>query len=656
MKAIADMARRGRILAFVIAVDILALIVLAQLQFSTDGHDWVGIFVLTTLVALAGVSPVRIPALKVKVSAVDPFVFTALAAFGPLAACLVAVSGVIGSAMAKDGNRKPIHLGFNLGNVVLSAAAASLGYVLVGGVSGAPVPAQIFPLVIATTMNFLVNTALVTMAISIDTRKKFLETWKESGLWTAVSAYAGLTLSAGLLLMLKLFGPTGLALGIPPCWLLAAFYKSYKERHEEQQKRIRQVEELNVELEDKVAERTQELQEVLTRIERANRQLVTTNEQLTEANRAKSEFLANVSHELRTPLNAIIGFSELLRDHSFGGLNGQQDGFVKDINESGEHLLSLINDILDLSKIEAGKMEIHNERIDIAKTIRDTVSMVGPQATKKELTLTVDCAADIGAGEADPGMLRQVLLNLLSNAVKFTPAEGEVRVVAHRDGHDLTVAVEDSGIGIAEKDLDHIFDEFYQVDGSYSRNYGGTGLGLALVRRMVEMLNGSISARSRPGEGSCFTCRFKDCLVDEEVVVEEAAVAAPRERVNRECSIMVVEENAVNRKLARNVLRARGYRVLEAASGEEALKLLEQQITDLVLMDIHLPGIGGLEVVKKLKEDPSTAALRIVALTSHEQKDDQLRATEAGCVGCITKPIRLAQFPSQLEAYLARGS
>jgi signal transduction histidine kinase len=654
MKTPTEMIKRRRIQTFVAAVDIVALAVLAFLLFFTDGHDWVGIFVLATLVALAGVSPVRIPALKVKVSATDPFVFTALAAFGPLAACLVAVSGVIGSAMAKDGNRRPMHLAFNFANVVLSAASASLGYTLVGGVSGAAIPQQIFPLVIATTLNFLANTALVTLAIIIDTRKKFFETWKESGLWTAVSAYAGLTLSAGLLLMLDLFGPTGLALGIPPCWLLAAFYRSYKERHEEQQKRIRQVEELNVELEDKVTERTQELQEVLSRIEQANRQLVTANEQLTEANRAKSEFLANVSHELRTPLNAIIGFSELLGDHSFGDLNGQQDGFVKDINESGEHLLSLINDILDLSKIEAGKMEVHKERIDIAKIISDTVSMVGPQAAKKDLSLSADCARDIGAGETDPGMLRQVLLNLLSNAVKFTPPGGEVRVMAERDDRGLTVAVEDTGIGISQQDIDRIFDEFYQVDGSYSRNYGGTGLGLALVRRMVEMLNGTIAVESRPGEGSRFTCRFADCLLDEEVVVEKEPEASPKKRVDGECSIMVVEDNPVNRKLARNVLRARGYRVVEAASGEEALKLLGHQSADLVLMDIQLPGMDGLEVVRRLKEDPSTADLPIVALTAHAQKEDHIRATEAGCVGYITKPIRLAQFPSQLEAYLGR--
>jgi signal transduction histidine kinase/ActR/RegA family two-component response regulator len=643
-----------RIRTFVLAIDSLALLVLAGMLAFSPGIPWIGMFVLATLVALAGATPVSIPALKVKVSATDPFVYTALAAFGPLTACMVALAGVIGAAMARDGSRKPIQLAFNLGNVVLSAAVASGAYLLVGGVVGAPVPAQIWPLIVAATVNFLFNTGMVTVAIIIDTGNRFLETWVASGLWTAVSAYAGLTLSAGLLYMLELFGPTGLALGMPPCWLLAAFYRTHKERHEEQQERIRQIEELNTELEDKVADRTKELQTVLSRIEQANRQLVITNEQLTEANRAKSEFLANVSHELRTPLNAIIGFSELLRDHSFGDLNDQQDGFAKDINEGGEHLLRLINEILDLSKIEAGKMEVHLERIDINKAIGETVSMVSPQAAKKDLSLIVDCAPEISAGEVDPGMFRQALLNLLSNAVKFTPSGGEVRVLAKRHGDDLTVQVEDTGIGIPRKDLERIFDEFYQVDGSYARNYGGTGLGLALVKRMVEMQNGEILAHSVQGEGSVFTMTYRGCLLDE--MIREEEPAAERDdggRASKELNILVVEDNPVNRKLARNVLRSRGYRVLEAATGEEALKLLKLQTADLILMDIQLPGMDGLEVVRRLKRDAATAGVPVVALTAHAHESDEIRAREAGCIGYIAKPIRLAQFPGQIESFLA---
>jgi signal transduction histidine kinase/ActR/RegA family two-component response regulator len=613
------------------------------------------VFVLATLIVLAGATPVRIPALKVKVSATDPFVFAALAAYGPMPACVVAAAGVVGSTLLKDSDRKPLHFAFNLGNIVLSTGVGALVYLAAGGVPGGPLTAQIWPLVAATTVNFTLNTLMVTVAIVLDTGRGFMQTWRESGLWTAVSSYAGLTMAAGLLWALDVVGPSGLALGIPPCWLMAAFYRTHKERQEEQQRRISEVEKLNLELEDKVAERTGELQEAMSRIEETNRTLVTTNEKLVEANQAKSEFLANVSHELRTPLNAIIGFSELLRDPDMGGLNGEQGEFVKDIHESGEHLLRLINDILDLSKIEAGRMEVHLEQFDVGRPVQEAVAMVRPQAAKKELELMFECAPDVGFGELDPGMFRQILVNLLSNAVKFTPSGGRVTVQAEREGRTLIVHVADSGIGIEAGDLDRIFQEFYQVDGSYARSYGGTGLGLALVRRMVEMQNGKISVKSAPGEGSRFSCRFEDCLLD---APKEQAMPIPEEQA-RQCdqadasrNILVVEDNPVNMKLARNMLRSRGYRITEAVSGEEALDLMRDELPDLVLMDIQLPGMDGLEVTRRIKQDPACADIPVVAFTAHARPEDCQQALDAGCVGYITKPIRLAQFPNQIESFL----
>ena len=257
--------------SYVAAIDLAALAAFFLVLNQRVEQCGVGVFVLATLILLAGATPVRIPALKVKVSATDPFVFAALAAYGPMPACMVAAAGVVGSTLLKDGDRKPLHFAFNMGNVVLNTGVASMVYLIAGGVPGGTLGSQIWPLVLATSVNFLLNTVLVTGAIVLDTGRGFMRTWRESGLWTAVSSYAGLTMAAGLVWALGVVGPSGLALGIPPCWLLAAFYRTHKERQEEQQRRISEVEQLNLALEDKVAERTRELREALDHIEETNR-------------------------------------------------------------------------------------------------------------------------------------------------------------------------------------------------------------------------------------------------------------------------------------------------------------------------------------------------------------------------------------------------
>jgi len=652
-----------RLLAFVALVDALAVVSFVALLDQHVENPWSGTFLLATLIALAGATPVRVPGMKTSVSATDPFVFTALAAYGPLSACLVALAGVLGSILGRGSRGQPVNVAFNFGNVVLSTALASLAYLAAGGAAGAPLGAQAWPLVLATTVYFLFNTGLVSAAIAMDTGRRFITAWRASSLWMAVSSYAGLTIAAGLLYVLEIAGPSGLALGVPPCWLLAAFYRSHRQRQEEQQNIILRVEEQNQQLEDKVAERTQELQQALSHIERVNTRLRQANERLTEANRAKSEFLANVSHELRTPLNAIIGFSDLLRDNHVGGLNDQQDEFVRDIHESGEHLLRLINGILDLSKIEAGKMEIHRERFAIADVVDDAVAMITPQAALKGTRLHVDCPDGSVQVLLDPGMCRQILLNLLSNAVKFTPSGGEVRVRLRREGQGLTIYVDDTGIGIEPGDVQKIFEEFYQVDGSYSRNYGGTGLGLALVRKMIQMQGGQIEVQSTPGEGAHFAVHFPGAVVAETAAttvesrpaVDEVTTSTPIEPAERDWIVLLVEDNPVNRKLARNVLRSRGFEVWEATTGEEALKLLHRRRPDLILMDLQLPGMDGLEVTRLVKAEPQTAELPVVALTAHVRAVDEQKAREAGCVGYITKPIRLATFPGQVEAFLTEA-
>jgi signal transduction histidine kinase len=227
--------------------------------------------------------------------------------------------------------------------------------------------------------------------------------------------------------------------------------------------------------------------------------------QLEIANQHKSEFLANMSHELRTPLNAIIGFSEVLIERMFGELNDKQDDYLKDIHASGKHLLSLINDILDLSKIEAGRMELDVETFDVPAALANAMTLVRERAQRHGIALGLEVAAEVGEMRADERKFKQILLNLLTNAVKFTPDGGRVDVRARRADGVLEVAVADTGIGIAPEDQAAVFEEFRQVGRHYTNKQEGTGLGLALTKRFVELHGGTITLVSEPGRGSTFS-------------------------------------------------------------------------------------------------------------------------------------------------------
>jgi len=227
--------------------------------------------------------------------------------------------------------------------------------------------------------------------------------------------------------------------------------------------------------------------------------------QLEIANKHKSEFLANMSHELRTPLNAIIGFSEVLLERLFGDVNEKQADYLQDIHSSGRHLLNLINDILDLSKIEAGRMELEPSTFDLPSAIANAMALIRERAQRHGIALAMDVDAELGDVVADERKLKQILLNLLSNAVKFTPDGGRIDVRARQDDSFVRISVADTGVGIAQEDQEAVFEEFRQVGRNYTSKQEGTGLGLALTRRFVELHGGTISVESEPGKGSTFT-------------------------------------------------------------------------------------------------------------------------------------------------------
>ena len=366
--------------------------------------------------------------------------------------------------------------------------------------------------------------------------------------------------------------------------------------------------------------------------------LETANAQIAEVSRLKSEFLANMSHELRTPLNAILGFSELLRDDLAGKITEKQrKDCLDNIHNSGKHLLSLINNVLDLTKIEAGRMDLVYEEFGVDSALREVLNVVRSLAMKKEIDISRVVEPEDGLLIADKNKFKQVLYNLLSNAIKFTPPAGRVFLEARVSGDQLRMTIKDSGIGIPKEQQHMIFGAFYQVQSASNREYPGTGLGLALTKKLVELHGGVITFDSAPGQGTTFT-------------VDMPLRPAPSKR-NR---VLVVEDNPSNLDLARMVLEGNGFAVDTASNGQEGLEKARHLRPDLILMDMQLPGVDGLAVTRQLKADPTTANIKVVALTANALKGSEEQALAAGCSGYIAKPIELKKFMLQVTNFLEK--
>lgn len=366
---------------------------------------------------------------------------------------------------------------------------------------------------------------------------------------------------------------------------------------------------------------------------RLYQQLERQSVELAQASRHKSEFLASMSHELRTPLNAVIGFSEVLLERMFGDLNERQEDYLQDILAAGRHLLALLGDILDLSKIEAGRMELDLTTFPIDDVVVQALSLVRERAALHGIRLTLDMDGGLGTVTADELRLKQVLLNLLSNAVKFTPDGGTVDVRAWRDREEVAVTVTDTGIGIDPADQDRIFDSFQQGERSASSSEG-TGLGLTLSRRIVELHGGRLWVTSRPGEGSTFGLSIPQPSVEPP---PEAGVWVDDEELLGGPTVVVIEDDPRSAELVALHLRAAGLRAVGAPTGEQGLDLVRTQAPFAVILDIHLPGMNGWEVLAALKSDPATAAVPVVVVSVEPERG---RGFALGATEYLVKPVR----------------
>ena len=454
--------------------------------------------------------------------------------------------------------------------------------------------------------------------------------------------------------------------------------KSLASAEIERQEAIDNLYQLNQQLESRVAQRTQELQ--LT-----NQQLSVANNELARATRLKDEFLANMSHELRTPLNAVLGMSEGLMAGVFGDLNERQMRSLSLIETSGRHLLELINDILDVAKIGAGKLDLDLSSVAIEYLCKSSLNFVKQIANQKniQLKLFINLSLNLSLNQSvkmitvDERRMRQALINLLSNAVKFTPKGGEVCLEVklqstattelNADCPYVTIfSIIDTGIGISPEDISNLFQAFVQIDSSLNRQYAGTGLGLTLVKQLAELHGGCVSVTSQVGEGSCFSIvlPYTEPIeldgFDKDNLPSNSFGESHNEGVNLENSlavnplVLLADDNPINIETFSNYLTSRGYRLIFASDGQEAINMTIAQKPDLILMDIQMPVLDGLSAIESIRANPDVNNIPIVALTALAMTGDREKCLAAGANEYLAKPVKLSHLTAIIQQQLKK--
>jgi signal transduction histidine kinase/CheY-like chemotaxis protein len=395
-------------------------------------------------------------------------------------------------------------------------------------------------------------------------------------------------------------------------------------------------------LERRVAERTAQLSVAKDEAERANA--------------AKSEFLSRMSHELRTPLHAILGYAQLLGDEQEPPLAPQQADNVREILRAGDLLLAQVNEILDLARIESGRIELDMQAVPLAALATECMARVRPLAERRRIAITQDIAPDLGV-RADHGRLAQVLLNLLSNAIKYNRDYGTIHLGATPTNFGLRIEVRDSGRGIAASQMAQLFRPFERLESSYD-GIEGTGIGLALVKMLIEAMGGMIGVESEVGVGSCFHVELRVAPLP----ADSGLPAAPAARTHdapalpvagrRHC-VLYIEDNPSNLKLVRKMLASRGdLALIDAHDAESGLEIARRERPQLILMDINLPGMDGFAALRQLREDPATAAIPVIAVTANAMRRDIERSQAAGFAAYLTKPLDFGAFIATIDRCL----
>jgi signal transduction histidine kinase/CheY-like chemotaxis protein len=582
---------------------------------------------------------------------------------GPSYALVIAVAGTWTQCTYKVKRRYPFYRkAFSMSAEALTMLVTGLVY---GLLDGRPAPLDTYdvarPIVGAIATYFVVNTGLVATAIALSSGRPVLRVWQEDFLWSGASFVVAGTAGAIGAIVVERGAFWTAVLMLAPVHLTYRTYKVFVGRLDDERRHLRQtrrvhrraVEALSQAREAKRAleDEKQRLAAALTHmaaLEESRRQLLEREQAARaaaeEASRLKDQFLASVSHELRTPLNAVLGWTDILRRGRIS--ESKREAAIEAIYRSGKRQAALIDDLLDVAGIMSGKLRLEFAAVDIATIVRDALEVVQPAAASKGIHISVDAATGLPPIEADAARLQQVASNLLSNAVKFTPADGRVHVRLRQDGEQVELVVADTGQGIPADFLASAFDPFRQADASTTRVHSGLGLGLSIVKQLVNAHRGTVTAQSDGvGRGASFTVRLPAITLSQ----RDGAAAGPRTASGESAeptnslqgiSVLVVDDDQESREVVAAHLAACDAVVLTAASAAEARSLLEQEHVDVMLADIAMPDEDGYEFVRKLRtcESP-TARIPAAALTAFAREEDRRRAMEAGFQLHLAKPI-----------------